>query len=372
MSNTTQANAPDVRQLSPNTLPELAFPGGRHADFRIFFQPEVYERVWKHAAENVAVEICGVLVGKWARDADGPFALISEAIRGEAAASKFAEVTFTHETWNKINQEMDTKFAELSIVGWYHSHPNFGVFLSDRDRFIQEHFFSGPGQLAYVVDPVRKTEGVFVWRAGKPALAPHYWVGDRVQVATEAGAESPGPAPSGTAAAASGQPTSPAAARAELDWLTLIGVIAVAVLVFLGGYLVAGKINDAERRRIEQVTEERALGRWTFLNIRPGLYTQLDQLGVDLEQALRGTKDLALQHVKAAENRREAEIQWKDKVFRPLVRSFGRVQDIQATYSLPPKEERKVLKQLTQGQPKKKKPKPKKPKVRKKSKPKED
>src|SRR4051812_4107791 len=93
------ATPPDVRQLGHESLPEAAFPGGKNQAFRIFFRPEVHDGVWKHAAETPGVEICGVLVGRWARDGDGPFVQVSEFIRGEAAANKFAEVTFTHETW---------------------------------------------------------------------------------------------------------------------------------------------------------------------------------------------------------------------------------------------------------------------------------
>ena len=52
-------------------------------------------------------------------------------------------------------------FANARIVGWYHTHPDFGIFLSDYDVFIHQHFFSGPGQIALVIDPVRKLEGVF-------------------------------------------------------------------------------------------------------------------------------------------------------------------------------------------------------------------
>ena len=124
-----------------------------------------------------------MLVGSWHRDEAGPFVKIIESIRGEGAETRFAEVTFTHQTWAKINAEMDTKYARLSIVGWYHTHPDFGIFLSDRDRFIHEHFFSGPGQIAHVIDPIRKIEGVFVWRDAKPVLSPHFWVGDRIMVA---------------------------------------------------------------------------------------------------------------------------------------------------------------------------------------------
>ena len=170
----------DVRLLARQDLPHAAFPGGRNEGFRVFFTPQVHAALWQHAALDTSVEICGVLVGSWHRDPTGPFVNIVESIRGEGAETRFAEVTFTHQTWAKINAEMDTKFANLSIVGWYHTHPDFGIFLSDRDRFIQEHFFSGPGQVAHVIDPVRRDEGVFIWKDGKPALADHFWVGDRI------------------------------------------------------------------------------------------------------------------------------------------------------------------------------------------------
>ena len=141
---------------------------------------------------DTSVEICGVLVGSWHRDEAGPFVKIVESIRGEGAETRFAEVTFTHQTWAKINAEMDTKFANLSIVGWYHTHPDFGIFLSDRDRFIHEHFFSGPGQIAHVIDPIRKTEGVFIWRDGKPSPCEHFWVGDRILAQSDGGSDLPG------------------------------------------------------------------------------------------------------------------------------------------------------------------------------------
>jgi hypothetical protein len=90
-------------------------------------------------------------------------------------------VTFTHESWAQINSEMDSRFVDARIIGWYHSHPDFGIFLSERDCFIQEHFFSGAGQIAYVVDPVRDLEGVFEWRGGKPEPMSHYWIGDEIR-----------------------------------------------------------------------------------------------------------------------------------------------------------------------------------------------
>ena len=181
----------DVRLLARQDLSQEAFPGGSTEGFRVFFTPEVHDGLWKHASADTSVEICGVLVGTWHRDQVGPFVKIVESIQGEGAQTRFAEVTFTHQTWSKINAEMDTRFAHLSIVGWYHTHPDFGIFLSDRDRFIQEHFFTGPGQIAHVIDPIRKIEGVFVWRDGKPCLTEHFWVGDRILATTAGGSIEP-------------------------------------------------------------------------------------------------------------------------------------------------------------------------------------
>ena len=59
---------------------------------------------------------------------------------------------FTQETWTRIHEEKDARYPDHKIVGWYHSHPGFGVFLSDHDLFIHKNFFSQPGQLAWVFD----------------------------------------------------------------------------------------------------------------------------------------------------------------------------------------------------------------------------
>ena len=206
-----------------------------------------------------------------------PFVTITEAIRGEAATNKFAEVTFTHETWAKINHEMDTRFGNLSIVGWYHTHPDFGIFLSDRDVFIQQHFFSNPGNVAYVIDPVRKTEGTFTWQGGKPVLAPHYWVGDKVQIAGAGTCLETKSQPALTAGSTAPTPTSPASTQPASDWTRHVGSLTqlLAFLsLFLLGYLVASRFNDLDRARLEQDSVARAA---LLVGVKPGLGEALDR-----------------------------------------------------------------------------------------------
>lgn len=65
---------------------------------------------------------------------------------------------------------MDQHVSGQRILGWYHTHPGFGIFLSAMDMFIHENFFNESDQLALVYDPVKGEDGLFVWREGKAEL----------------------------------------------------------------------------------------------------------------------------------------------------------------------------------------------------------
>jgi proteasome lid subunit RPN8/RPN11 len=95
---------------------------------------------------------------------------VTGAIPALEADGQRASVTFTHDAWASIHKQLDRDFPGQQIVGWYHSHPGFGIFLSKYDRFIHDNFFSDAHQIAYVVDPHAGTEGVFWWRDGKLVL----------------------------------------------------------------------------------------------------------------------------------------------------------------------------------------------------------
>jgi proteasome lid subunit RPN8/RPN11 len=333
MANTAATEQPDVRQLSATELPAVTFPGGRSDAFRVYFDPGVHGRLWQHAAENLAVEVCGVLVGTWGRDAAGPFVAISEAIRGEAAASKFAEVTFTHETWAKINHEMDTKFSQLSIVGWYHTHPDFGVFLSDRDVFIQQHFFSGPGQIAHVLDPIRKTEGVFVWQKGKPTLTPYFWVGDKLLASQSTAARTD--ETSGSAPASAPSSNTPKSGRGTplLDWLTQ----GLAYLcLFLLGFILAGWLADGERYRSEQGAVARTA---LLLGVKPGLREALDRCLAELKDGVQEGQALA----KGLPD--EEKEKWNGLQAR-LNRTRQQLLELEAQYCLTAAETQRLLQQM--------------------------
>jgi len=163
--------ARDAENVAKERWPSLQMPGrvlGRTNKYQVVFRRSVLNDIRAHGLTNPNVEVCGVLVGIIYRDAHGPWCSVEANIRGNYASGRNAQVTFTSETWTQIHQEMDEKYSDKFILGWYHTHPGFGIFLSEMDVFIQDNFFSQLWQIAFVDDPKGGDRGSFVWRKGVP------------------------------------------------------------------------------------------------------------------------------------------------------------------------------------------------------------
>lgn len=173
----------DYRALSQMELATQAFPAVQY-DFRIFIDESAFDRICNNA-DNTR-EVGGILVGDVLRDENGPYVRVDDIIEALHAEESGTELTITHATWNHIHEQMDSTHSGKRILGWYHTHPNFGIFLSERDQFIQQSFFNLSFQIALVYDPVRRVHGVFSWRDGKPWRVRQYWIGTRQHVWDEA------------------------------------------------------------------------------------------------------------------------------------------------------------------------------------------
>ncbi|MGH9521786.1 MAG: Mov34/MPN/PAD-1 family protein [Terriglobales bacterium] len=129
------------------------------ATVRVLMEAEVARQVRQHGRSSMKAEVCGILIGR----EEGHVTIVDACIAGTNAAQGGAHVTFTQDTWQHIYEVKDKKYPDARIVGWYHSHPGFGVFLSDHDLFIHKNFFSSPQQIAWVYDPHTDEEGCFGW-----------------------------------------------------------------------------------------------------------------------------------------------------------------------------------------------------------------
>ena len=153
-------------------------------DLPVFLDYGPADLIERHALSDTSVELGGILLGKECVDDETgePFVLITEALEAKHYENTQASFTYTHESWAEISRERDQKHPDLDIVGWYHTHPDFGIFLSGPDLFIHHNFFPQPLQVAYVVDPIRQKRGFFQWRDGGMAPVRGFFVsGERTQ-----------------------------------------------------------------------------------------------------------------------------------------------------------------------------------------------
>jgi proteasome lid subunit RPN8/RPN11 len=156
--------------LTPKPPPGdcMRFPiGGLH----VYVSQEAVVTVLKHARETPDRECGGALVGGFFTKpgppgadpvAGGAYVEIRHAVPGRFSIGSAVSLTFTTETWSQILDSVEQLYPKERIVGWYHTHPNHGIFLSGPDRFIQNHFFGHGNLVALVVDHIRRRGGFFV------------------------------------------------------------------------------------------------------------------------------------------------------------------------------------------------------------------
>jgi proteasome lid subunit RPN8/RPN11 len=256
---------PRVRTIEEVAHRPFPGPGDVRAPLRVHFSRRAYADLTAHAKESLEAEVCGVLVGEICEDDAGRFVDVHAVVRGNAAREARAQVTFTHETWNRIHAVIDKDYAQYRIVGWYHTHPGFGVEFSAMDCFIQQNFFPASTQIGFLTDPLGGDVSVcFNGNAGIEYMT-RFWVDGREHHAKAP--ETADCAPAGVAV-----PGSAPDLRRELERLeerisqlilsndeqrlnfhrmltTAVVVVCGAVLLFLGYQIYLSKTDRVEPPR---------------------------------------------------------------------------------------------------------------------------
>ena len=133
----------------------------------ILINESAFRDAQRHSLTSLNREVAGMLIGPHPEQKeDGRWIVhVSDAIVAKHTEMRGASVTYTPESWRYIHDVLAEKYPneEAVIVGWYHTHPGFGIFLSGMDLFIHQNFFVQPWHIALVLDPVAHTSGFFSW-----------------------------------------------------------------------------------------------------------------------------------------------------------------------------------------------------------------
>ncbi|MCA9959506.1 MAG: hypothetical protein KC443_10760 [Anaerolineales bacterium] len=141
----------------------------------IFIEEPALHAAQAHALSSLNREVAGVLVGpRPEKQPDGRYNVyITDTIIAKYTVMHGASVTYTPESWRYMNDQLWERYPDESaiIVGWYHTHPGFGIFLSGMDQFIHQNFFIQKWHVALVLDPIAKTSGFFSWDRQKTRVS---------------------------------------------------------------------------------------------------------------------------------------------------------------------------------------------------------
>ena len=118
-------------------------------DKKVYISQQAYKEIHRFTRDKTMNESGGVLLGNVVEEFGKVHIIIRAFIEAKYSEGTPTTLTFTHESWDYIHKEESKKYPDYKILGWIHTHPDFGIFLSEYDTFIHENFFNEENQVAY-------------------------------------------------------------------------------------------------------------------------------------------------------------------------------------------------------------------------------
>jgi proteasome lid subunit RPN8/RPN11 len=130
----------------------------------VFIEHGCMQAMEAHARADVLNEQAGIVCGHAYVDTSGqPYLAVTSVLPAETANSP-VHFRFHPGSWEQLWTRIKDGSA---ILGWYHSHPGMGVFLSGTDLRTQQLHFAAPWQIAVVLDPVSRETAIFHGAEGR-------------------------------------------------------------------------------------------------------------------------------------------------------------------------------------------------------------
>ena len=136
-------------------------------DLRCYIRDDVLRSMVSRAREAGDFEVGGFYLGGLHHYEGRRYLDVTLQIPALKAESARAQLTFSNQAQKAFHEAVARAPAGHVVLGWYHTHPTYGVFLSSYDLFIHQNFFASDYLTAIVIDPwaeaPERDVGVFVW-----------------------------------------------------------------------------------------------------------------------------------------------------------------------------------------------------------------
>lgn len=130
----------------------------------VFISQNAFVRACAHAGSDLDNEVGGWLVGKWRADkkTGEQFVVVEAVLPAPFTRHGGAYLTFTQDTQVALYEKFEERHPGKNLIGWYHTHPRMGVFLSEYDTWLHNNFFPKHYQVALVIEPHSSSGGFFI------------------------------------------------------------------------------------------------------------------------------------------------------------------------------------------------------------------
>jgi proteasome lid subunit RPN8/RPN11 len=186
----TGSQAGDVRELVPpprdRTKPHKWLTSkcqeehkAREAlGYELYISKIAEEKIRNHALQhaNEKREVMGLMLGGVYKHEGLEFALVRDVATTDLDATEVS-VRFDRAAFEKLFASLEEIGFRYVIVGWYHSHPSYGCFMSSTDVQTQRTMFGSRHHSAIVIDPVNREVEAFFLENGRVQSRPFsiYW-----------------------------------------------------------------------------------------------------------------------------------------------------------------------------------------------------
>ena len=143
---------------------------------QIVFKPQAVKQLkhyidWGRSTKRNTFEQQGILLGNVYQTPSGYVGVVDTILLSESVGNQ-VYIESAHSDWSKMDQQMDeinsNRKRKLVKLGWWHTHPNMGIFMSGTDRETQANYFYKDWQFAVVLNPQDEKWGAF---AGEKACS---------------------------------------------------------------------------------------------------------------------------------------------------------------------------------------------------------
>ena len=129
--------------------------GKPYPGIEVYITQHAFDKMMKQCAAYAKkhLEAMGYLVGDYCRWKNKEYTIVEDAVTSDLETTS---VSVQFKAFEKAFDQLDKIDFDYVIVGWYHSHPGHGCFMSQTDISTQKRMFNKAFHVAIVIDPINK------------------------------------------------------------------------------------------------------------------------------------------------------------------------------------------------------------------------